>query len=125
QAIWTAGGKPSVVALGAVNKRITSGFTTSGTVQVARADNQRGAVVTQYISDFGSASIVLDRYAGTQFGFVFDREMLEFTQLRPFFVKPLAETGDHRSVMLVWEPTLTVRRAAHGGIFNALNTGSE
>ncbi|MBM4407754.1 MAG: hypothetical protein FJ038_03935, partial [Chloroflexi bacterium] len=54
QASFNYGGAPDVIVSGAKQKRIISGFTSGGVIDVARADGTAGRKITIFESDFGT-----------------------------------------------------------------------
>lgn len=120
QALYDAGGAPDRAIMGSKNKRLASGFTSSGTLQLQRPDNGRGTVVTYFDSDFGRLSFILDRWCLTKDVFVLEREQVQLATLRPLLFEVLAKTGDSHKGMIVCEKTLKVRRFNHAGRYTAL-----
>lgn len=120
QACFDAGGSPNRIVSGAKQKRVISGFTTFGTIQVMRPDTQRGVVVNTYISDFGEALVVLDRWARVSDLFIFNRDQAEISVLRGMQMIPLAKTGDSDKAMVLHEKSLRFYRERHAARFSAL-----
>jgi len=73
-----------------------------------------------YLSDFGSVSVVPNRFmvsgnSANEVAFVLDPEYAAVAYLRPFFTNELAKNGDSDRTQLIVEYTLEVRNeAAHG-----------
>jgi hypothetical protein len=68
-----------------------------------------------YLSDFGSVSVVPDRFMRTRDAFVLDPEYASVAYLRPFATNELAKTGDSDKTQILAELTLEMRNeAAHG-----------
>jgi hypothetical protein len=120
QACYDNGGSPDRAIMGSKNKRLASGFTSSGQIQVMRPDDVRGTVVDYFDSDFGRISLILDRWCRTADVFVFEREQTQITTLRPLVFEMLAKTGDSIKGQIVSEKTMKVRRFPHAGRFTAL-----
>lgn len=120
QACYDLGGSPDRAVMGSKNKRLGSGFTSSGTLQVMRPDRERGTVVDYFDSDFGRISLLLDRWCRIADVFVFEREQVQIATLRPLVFEMLAKTGDSMSGQIVCEKTLKVRRFQHAGRFSTL-----
>src|SRR5215831_17216172 len=120
QACYDNGGSPDRAIMGSKNKRLGSGFVSSGQIQVMRPDNERGTVVDFFDSDFGRISLILDRWCRTADVFVFEREQTQITTLRPLVFEMLAKTGDSIQGQIVSEKTMKVRRFPHAGRFTAL-----
>lgn len=120
QALYDNGGSPDRAVMGSKNKRLGSGFTSSGQIQIMRPDNERGTVVDYFDSDFGRISLILDRWVRVQDVFVFEREQAQLATLRPLVFEMLAKTGDSLKGQIVAEKTLKFRRYPHSGRFTAL-----
>jgi Family of unknown function (DUF5309) len=120
QAAFDQGGNPNIVASGSKNKRIISGFTSSGTLQVQRTDNQRGLMVDTFESDFGTVTCVLNRWfrVGDLIGF--NRDQASICTLRPLGMEMLAKTGDSIKGQVLQEKSLRFRRESHAFKFTAL-----
>lgn len=120
QTAFDAGGSPNIVASGSKNKRIISGFTTAGVIQVMRADGTRGAMVDTFDSDFSTVTCVLNRWfrVGDLVGF--NRDQATLCTLRPLGMEMLAKTGDSIKGQCLAEKTLRFRREAHAFKFTAL-----
>jgi hypothetical protein len=120
QSIFDNGGAPKAAIMSSKNKRLASAFTSSGTIQVQRTDNERGTVVDYFDSDFGRISLILDRWCRVQDVFVYDPAQIQLATLRPLVFEMLAKTGDSMKGQIVAEKTLKVRRYRHAGRFTAL-----
>ena len=120
QALYDNGGSPDRAVMGSKNKRLGSGFTSTGQIQIMRPDNTRGTVVDYFDSDFGRISLILDRWVRTQDIFVFEREQAQIATLRPLVFEMLAKTGDSLRGQIVAEKALKFRRYPHAGRFSAL-----
>jgi hypothetical protein len=121
QKIWTAGGKPDVIMMGAFNKQVFSTFTGRGTP----IENQETMTITAaadtYKSDFGTLRAVANRFQRARDVFCLQMDMWADSPLpgRNFVSFPLAKTGDTDRRQLLIEHTLTARnQAASGGIFD-------
>ena len=120
QTCYDNGGSPDRAIMGSKNKRLGSGFLSSGTLQIMRPDDARGTVVDYFDSDFGRISLILDRWCRVSDVFVFEREQTQLASLRPLVFEMLAKTGDSVKGQIVTEKTLKVRRYPHAGRFTAL-----
>ena len=68
-----------------------------------------------YMSDFGTVSVVPNRFMRTRDALVLDPEYAALAYLRPFATNELAKTGDSEKTQILAELTLEVRNeAAHG-----------
>jgi len=113
---WNNGGSPSLVIVGSTQKQVSSGFTGIAT-QYQEAKGKVATIVgaaDRYVSDFGTLTIVPDRYASTRDAYIIDPSMARVLFLRKFKREELAQTGDARKFHIVGEATLQVNNeAAH------------
>jgi hypothetical protein len=127
--IWTDGGKPDLILVGAKQKRIISSFMTPY-VRVDRNIDTAGVVIGQYESDFGTLDIALDRYMRPDDLVIVTKDMLGIGPLkgngndRSFFVTPVPVSGDSRQAAITGEYTMEVRNStrAHGWIYGLSTT---
>ncbi|HYC65671.1 MAG TPA: DUF5309 domain-containing protein [Reyranellaceae bacterium] len=121
---WDEGGNPNMVVVGSFNKQQASGFSGIAT----QYQDAKGKVATivgaadRYVSDFGTFTIVADRYCRTRDALVLDPSMASLLWLRKFKREELAKTGDARKFHIVGEVTLKVNNEAAHGIVADLTT---
>lgn len=119
---YTNGGNPKILLVGPAGKQKVSTF--AGIAQqryMAPADAPTTIIgaADVYLSDFGSVSVVPDRFMRDRDALVLDPEYAAVSYLRPFFTKELAKTGDSDKTQIIAELTLEMRNeAAHGGVFD-------
>jgi hypothetical protein len=121
QKIWTSGGKPDTVMVGAFNKQAFSTFTGRGTPIQDQADRKITAAVDSYESDFGKLKVVPNRFQRSRDAFVFQMDMWAFAPLpgRNMVSFPLAKTGDTDRKQILVEATIEARNEkASGGVFD-------
>ena len=75
-----------------------------------------------YMSDFGSISIVPNRFSRSRDAYVIDPDLCELATLRPMQNVDLAKTGDATKFMMLWEGGLQVNQEAGLGIVADLST---
>jgi hypothetical protein len=68
-----------------------------------------------YVSSFGNLAVVPSLFQRGRDAFGIDAELCELSWYRPYFFKPLAETGDADRGVLIGEFANTVKNEA--GIF--------
>jgi hypothetical protein len=119
QACFDAGGNPDRFVVGSKQKRVISALDSTN-IRYQQATNTRGQVVEFYDTDYGRVSIILDRWALTNQGFLFSREQATLATLRPMQFEMLAKTGDSVQGQVVAERSLRFRRQSHAAYFNAL-----
>ena len=115
---WNAGGRPTLLLMGASQKQNFSGFTGIAT-QYQEPKNKMATVigaVDRYVSDFGTFTAVASRYMrGREIGVV-DPSLWRVRWLRKWKKEELAKTGDARKFHVVGEVTLESRNEAGSGI---------
>lgn len=120
QACFDAGGNPDRAVVGSKQKRTISGFNTNITVYATRMDGGRGQSVSYFESDFGTVTIMLNRWCPKQNLFLFNRDQVELATLRPLQFEMLAKTGDSMKGQVVGEKTMKFRVESHAAMFTAL-----
>jgi hypothetical protein len=122
QKVFTSGGNPSALFVGPSLKQTVSTFAGIAeqryNVPGAEATTIIGAADV-YLSDFGTLSIVPNRFMRSRDALVLDPEYAAIAYLRPFATNELARTGDSDKTQILAELTLEVRNeAAHGGAYD-------
>lgn len=121
--VYAAGGNPKVLMVNPAHKQLVSAFTGIAAQRFMAPSNTPTTILSAadvYLSDFGSISIVPNRFMTStnscgETAFVLDPDMAAVAFLRPFQTNELAVTGDNESTQLLAEYTLEVRNeAAHG-----------
>jgi hypothetical protein len=121
--VYAAGGNPKVLMVNPAHKQLVSAFTGIAAQRFMAPSNTPTTILSAadvYLSDFGSISIVPNRFMTStnscnETAFVLDPDMAAIAYLRPFQTNELAVTGDNESTQLLAEYTLEVRNeAAHG-----------
>jgi hypothetical protein len=113
------GGMVDLLAVGGTQKRRISAFSEDD-IRLSRDENVRGAVVDWYDSDFGRIYMVLNRWVPTRFAFGLEKQYIDIVWFDPFFVEPLAKTGDRQQDELIGEVTMKVRNQKAHFKFTAL-----
>jgi hypothetical protein len=115
---WNAGGKPTLLLMGASQKQNFSAFTGIAT-QYQEPKGKAATVigaVDRYVSDFGTLSAVASRdLRGREIAIV-DPALWRVLWLRKWKKEELAKTGDARKFHVVGEVTLESRNEAGNGI---------
>ena len=75
-----------------------------------------------YMSDFGSISIVPNRFSRARDAYVIDPDLCELATLRPMQQVELAKTGDATKFMMLTEVGLQINQEAGLGIVADLST---
>lgn len=115
QKVYTAGGSPSILMVGPVNKQKVSDFTGRvGSRQNVDANQILGAA-SLYASDFGDLKVIPNRFQRERSAFVLDPEYAAVSFLRNFTTDEIAKVGDSDRRSLIVEYALEMRNeAAHG-----------
>ncbi len=118
QLAWVTGGNPKTLMVGAVAKQEVSGFSGIATKTYYQNDKVTSAIIGAadvYVSDFGTLSIVPNRFQRSRDAWLLDWEYVQVAYLRKFRQVPLAKTGDAEKRMLIVEYALKVlNEGAHG-----------
>jgi hypothetical protein len=121
--VFESGGSPKVLMVTPAHKQTVSAFAGIAAQRyMAPADAPTTIIgaADVYMSDFGSMSVVPNRFmlsgnSANEVAFVLDPEYASVAYLRPFFTNDLANTGDSTKTQLLVEYTLEVKNeAAHG-----------
>lgn len=118
QKVYTAGGTPKVLMVGAYQKQQVSAFAGIAAQRYMAPGNEPTTIIGAadvYMSDFGTVSVVPNRFMRTRDALVLDPDYAALAYLRPFATNELAKTGDSEKTQILAEFTLEVRNeAAHG-----------
>ena len=121
--VYTSGGSPKVLMVNPTHKQTVSAFAGIAAQRYMAPANEPTTIVGAadvYLSDFGTLSVVPNRFLNTtnacdETAFIVDPDMLAVAYLRPFQTIELAKTGDSEKTQLLAELTLEVKNeAAHG-----------
>jgi len=117
--VYTAGGSPKVLMVRPNHKQVVSAFAGIAAQRYMAPSDAPTTIIGAadvYMSDFGSISVVPNRFiTTTDVAFVVDPDMAAVAYLRPFQTNELAKTGDAEVTQLLAEYTLQVsNEAAHG-----------
>ncbi|NBR23986.1 MAG: head protein [Micrococcales bacterium] len=121
---YISGGNPKVMYVSPIGKQKTSEFTGIAAQRYMAPGDAPTTIIGAadvYMSDFGSISIVPNRFMRTRDAVVVDPEYAALAYLRPFQTIELAKTGDSEKTQLLAELTLEMRNEAAHGIAADLN----
>ena len=127
QKAWTSGGNPSVLMVGPYNKTVVSGFAGIAAQRYMAPSDSPTTIIGAadvYMSDFGSISVVANRFTRERDGWLLDPEYASVTYLRPIVKKDLAKTGDASKAMLLCEFGLEMTQEAAHGLVADLTTAA-
>jgi hypothetical protein len=116
--VFVSGGSPKILMVGAAGKQKVSSFAGIAAQRYMAPGNTPTTIIGAadvYMSDFGTMSVVPNRFMRTRDALVIDPEYAALAYLRPFQTNDLAKTGDSENTQLLAEVTLEVKNeAAHG-----------
>ena len=116
--VFDSGGSPKILMVGAAGKQKVSSFAGIAAQRYMAPSNTPTTIIGAadvYMSDFGTMSVVPNRFMRTRDALILDPEYAALAYLRPFQTNDLAKTGDSENTQLLAEVTLEVKNeAAHG-----------
>lgn len=124
QSVWSEGGDPDCIMVGAFNKTQLSTFTGNATRYVEAEHGKLHAAIDVYISDWSpeGLQVIPNRFMRARDCLVVQKDMWAVSYLRPFAIYDLAKTGDTERKQLLAEYTLESRNEKASGIVADLTT---
>jgi len=124
QSMYSNGGDPKFLMVGPHAKTVVSGFAGIAAQRYQAPDGPTTIIgaADVYVSDFGSISVVPNRFSRARDAYVIDPDMVEMATLRPIQSEQLAKTGDATKYMLLCEYGLQVNNQAGLGVVRDLST---
>jgi len=123
--VFTSGGSPKILMVGAAGKQKASSFTGISAYRYNVNGSAAPAAIVGaadiYVSDFGNMSVVPNRFMRTRDALILDPEYAALAYLRPFQTNELAKAGDSDKTQVLVEVTLEVKNEAAHGIVADLN----
>lgn len=118
QSLYTAGGKPNMIILGAAQKQVFSTFAGIAAQRFNAPGDGQSTIIGAadvYLSDFGKLTAVPSRFSRNRTALLVDPEYAEICYLRPWMVEDLAKTGDaaKKHILVEWGLKVT-HEGAHG-----------
>lgn len=115
--VFASGGNPKVLMVGPTGKQKVSSFAGIAEQRFMAPSNKPTTIIGAadvYMSDFGTMSVVPNRFMRARDALVLDPEYAAVAYLRPFQTNELAKAGDSDKTQLLVECTLEVKNeAAH------------
>ena len=115
--VYESGGNPKVLMVGPAGKQKVSSFAGIAEQRFMAPSNKPTTIIGAadvYMSDFGTMSVVPNRFMRARDALVLDPEYAAVAYLRPFQTNELAKAGDSDKTQLLVECTLEVKNeAAH------------
>ena len=116
--VFTSGGSPKILMVGAAGKQKVSTFAGIAGQRFQAPANRPTTIIGAadvYMSDFGTMSVVPNRFMRARDALILDPEYAALAYLRPFATNELAKAGDADKTQILAEVTLEVKNeAAHG-----------
>lgn len=125
QLCYSAGGKPTTLMLGPINKQNASAFAGVAAQRFNAAGAKPSTIIGAadiYVSDFGNLAVVPNRFQRERDAWLVDPEYAELRMLRDFQTVDLAKTGDATKKLLVVEWGFQCTNEAAHGLVADLNT---
>ena len=125
QKVYTSGGNPKILMVGPFQKQAVSAFAGIAAQRFMAPANAPTTIIGAadvYMSDFGTISVVPNRFMRTRDALVLDPEFAAVAYLRPFATNELAKAGDAEKTQILAELTLEMRNEAAHGIAADLTT---
>ena len=122
--VFDSGGNPTMLVVGSGLKQKVSSFAGIAAQRYMAPGDQPTTIIGAadvYMSDFGTLSVVPDRFMRTRDALLLDPEYAALSYLRPFQTNDLAKTGDSEKTQLLAEFTLEMRNEAAHAIVADLN----
>jgi hypothetical protein len=119
---YNNGGKPEMLMVGPFNKQVASTFAGIATRTFYQSAVEETAIIGAadiYVSDFGTISIVPNRFQRARDAFLIDPEFAAIVFLRPYTTEPLAKSGDAEKRLLIVEWGVKIHNEkAHAGLYD-------
>ncbi len=125
QKVYSSGGNPKILMVGPFQKQAVSSFAGIAAQRYMAPGNEPTTIIGAadvYMSDFGTMSVVPNRFMRTRDALVLDPEYAAVAYLRPFSTIELAKAGDAEKTQILAELTLEMRNEAAHGIAADLST---
>ena len=125
QKVYSSGGNPKILMVGPFQKQAVSAFAGIAAQRYMAPSDAPTTIIGAadvYMSDFGTMSVVPNRFMRTRDALVLDPEYAAVAYLRPFATNELAKAGDAEKTQILAELTLEMRNEAAHGIAADLTT---
>lgn len=122
ESVKVAGGSPNVIVTSLRNKRVISALLPIDTTRFQKAESKKVvSTVDVLVTDFGTLTIMPDRWLGNEDVYLLDAQYLGLSYLRPFSKEELPNTSDNLQKLIVGELTFECRAEAASGRITDLN----
>lgn len=112
---YNSGAEPTTLMVGPFNKQKVSTFAGIATKTIEQSAVKPAAIIGAadfYVSDFGTLSVVPNRFQRGRDALLIDWNFISVAYFRPFFTEPLAKTGDAEKRLLLGEYGLKIHNEA-------------
>lgn len=120
QQVFTSGGMPNYLMVGATQKQTVSGFTGNATRMDKSEDQKLFTAIDVYVSDFFEFKVVPNRFQRNRTAFLLQSDMWQIAYLRPVQVQDLAKTGDAMKKLMTVEYSLLGKNEKASGVIRSL-----
>lgn len=120
QQVFTSGGNPNYLMVGATQKQTVSGFTGNATRMDKSEDAKLYTAIDVYVSDFFEFKVIPNRFQRNRTAFLLQSDMWSVVYLRPVQVQDLAKTGDAMKKLMTVEYSLMGKNEKSSGIIRSL-----
>lgn len=121
QKCYNRGGLPDRLIANPVAMSDLNDITNTSVVRVTDVDSQRGRVRAAFLeTEYGSLSLVRNRYAAGTDAFLVKRDGVKRRRLRPMQFKMLGAVGDYDQGIFLCEEGLQVKGEKHMAMLNTL-----
>lgn len=105
QSCWSSGANVDTLMVGGAQKQVVSGFAGIATKTISTGNKPATIIGAAdfYVSDFGTLSVVPNRFQRNRDAWFLDFEYIKVRYLRPFRTTKLAKTGDAEKRLLITE----------------------
>ncbi len=124
QANYDAGGSPDVLFCNTFQQRVINSLY-EGFISTDRDETKGGNLITTLVPPIGSMvpiQIVVDRFCPTDSVYLIDRNHCGYLTIDPFFIEPLAKTGDSDNWELIGEYGFVLAFEKAHAYINGLST---
>lgn len=123
--VWTNGGNPNIILVGAAVKQKISGFAGIATLYREAGMTAKGTAIVGaadlYVSDFGEHRVVPDRFVRASVALVLDMDYWSVAFLRKVSQKELARTGSSEKRFIDVEFCLVAQNPLSSGKISGIN----
>lgn len=124
QLSWVQGGATSTLMVNGTNKQAVSAFAGIATKTINQSAAKAATIIGAadiYVGDFGTLSVVANRFQRTRDAWLLDFDLIDIMYFRKFEDQELAKTGDTTKRQFIVEYGLKVKQEAGLGLVTDLS----